>query len=66
MTDMAIDAKRIMEKATKASRKTYTISIDESLMELFKDTVESQGAKYSSVIEELIKEFLDSSKTKKK
>lgn len=63
--EMAIDAKKIMEKATKASRKTYTISIDESLMDVFKETCEAQGAKYSSVIEELIKEFLESSKKKR-
>lgn len=63
--NMAIDAKRIMDKATKASRKTYTISIEEDLMEAFKATCEARGAKYSSVIEELIKEFLDSSKKKK-
>lgn len=64
--DMAIDAKKIMDKALKGSRKTYSLSIDEELMEAFKSTCENQGAKYSSVIEELIKEFLDSSKTKKK
>ena len=63
--NMAIDSKRIMEKALKGSRKTYSLSIDESLMESFKDHCELQGAKYSSVIEELIKEFLDSSKKKK-
>ena len=62
---MAIDAKRIMEKALKGSRKTYAISMDESLMEAFREHCESKGAKYSSVIEELIKEFLESSNKKK-
>lgn len=64
--NMAIDAKKIMDKALKGSRKTYSVSIDESLMESFKESCEAQGAKYSSVIEELIKEFLDSVKTKKR
>ena len=63
--EMAIDAKKIMEKATKATRKNYTLSIDAQLMETFKTTCENQGAKYSSVIEELIKEFLESSRKKK-
>lgn len=63
--NMAIDAKRIIDNALKGARKTYSVSIDESLMEAFKVTCEARGAKYSSVIEELIKEFLDSSKKKK-
>ncbi len=62
---MTIDAKKIMDKALKGSRKTYSVSIDESLMETFKEACEARGAKYSSVIEELIKEFLESSKKKK-
>lgn len=65
MSDMAIDAKKIMDKATKGSRKNYTISLDESLMETFKEFCEAKNAKYSSVIEELIKEFLESSKKRK-
>lgn len=63
--DMAIDAKKILENALKGSRKTYSISIDETLMELFKETCEAKSAKYSSVIEALIKDFLESSKKKK-
>ena len=63
--DMATDAKKVLERATKGTRKNYTLSIDAHLMESFKSTCEAQGAKYSSVIEELIKDFLDSFKGKK-
>lgn len=64
--DMPIDAKRIVDKLTKGgSKKTYAISISEDLMEQFKTECEKQGVKYSPVIEELIKEFIDSSKKKK-
>ena len=64
--NMAINGKKILEKATKGARKTYTISIDAGLFEAFKQSCEDKGAKYSSVIEELIKDFLESFKKKGK
>lgn len=62
---MAIDAKDILKKAAKGSKKTYAISLDEMVMEAFKKECEKQRAKYSPIIEELIKEFLESSNKKK-
>jgi hypothetical protein len=63
---MSIDAKTILERLSKAeNKKKYTLTLTPSLMEAFQTECEKQGYGYSPVIEELIKEFLESSKKKK-
>jgi hypothetical protein len=64
---MAIDSKKIIERLNKTElKKNYTIALTPSLMESFKGECDRLKVKYSPVLEELIKEFLDSSKPKKK
>jgi hypothetical protein len=64
--DMAIDSKKIIERLNKSElKKNYTIALTPSLMEDFKGECDRLEVKYSPVIEELIKEFLESSKKKK-
>jgi hypothetical protein len=63
---MAIDSKRIVDKISKSEiKKNYSIALTPSLMEDFKGECDRLKVKYSPVIEELIKEFLESSKKKK-
>jgi hypothetical protein len=64
---MAIDAKKITEKAAKAgARKVYGLSLDIGLMSEFQAECDKRNVKYSPVIEELIKEFLESAKKRTK
>ena len=61
-----MDAKKILEKAAK-SKKTkspYTHTLDDDLMERFKKVIDKGMA--SQIIEELIKEFLESLDKEKK
>jgi hypothetical protein len=63
---MAIDSKKIVERLNKGElKKNYTLALTPSLMEEFKGECDRLKVKYSPVLEELIKEFLESSKKKK-
>ena len=62
---MATDSRKIINRVAKAElKKRYTITLTPSLMESFQDECKKQGVSYSPVLEELIKEFLDSAKKK--
>ena len=64
---MPVDSKIVINKAGKVGqRKTYSVSLDEEIMESFKDNCEKNAVKYSQVIEVLIREFMEDSKKKGK
>lgn len=63
---MAIDSRKMIERVTRSEvKKNYTIALTPSVMEDFKTECEKKSVKYSPIIEELIKEFLESSKKNK-
>ena len=62
---MAIDKDAIEKRLKKTAKKVYSIRVEEALMSEVQSWCDQKGVSYSSLTEELYKEFLDSSKKKK-
>jgi len=63
--DMPIDKNEMEKRLKKSVKKVYSIRIEEGLMSEIQAWCAQKGVSYSSLTEELYKEFLDSSKKKK-
>ena len=63
---MPVDHKKILSSAKADDNKVrFTITLSPSTLERFKDLCDAEAASYSSVIESLIKDFLESAQKKK-
>lgn len=62
---MAINKDEIEKRLKKTVKKVYSIRVEEGLMSEIQAWCDQKGVSYSSLTEELYKEFLDSSKKKK-
>ena len=62
---MAINKEEMEKRLKKTVKKVYSIRIEETLMTEIQEWCDQKGVSYSSLTEELYKEFLDSSKKKK-
>jgi hypothetical protein len=63
--DMAIDKDAIEKRLKKTVKKVYSIRVEEGLMGEVQAWCDQKGVSYSSLTEELYREFLDTSKKKK-
>jgi len=63
--DMAIDSKKIINKASHGVvRKPAGFSLDVELVEKFRKACDANNVKYSEILESLIREFLEDLKKK--
>lgn len=64
--EMPVDHKKILNSAKADDNKVrFTITLSPAVLDEFKGACDAEKASYSSVIESLIKDFLESFKKKK-